>query len=69
MPLKLKLGKKSGRYDLSHELYVINVNIGDRLLRQCTLGPESTGRDCIDYLTQKLELAQVRVSAIVHLAL
>jgi hypothetical protein len=59
MPLKLKLGKKSGRYDLSHDLYVMQVTIGDEAVRQCTLGPESTGRDCIDYLVQKLEITQV----------
>uniref|UniRef100_A0A914XKK9 protein-tyrosine-phosphatase n=1 Tax=Plectus sambesii TaxID=2011161 RepID=A0A914XKK9_9BILA len=59
MPLKLKLGKKSGRYDLSQDLYVLKVFLADQELLQCTLGADSTGRDCIEYISQKLEIQQV----------
>uniref|UniRef100_A0A914RHA3 Uncharacterized protein n=1 Tax=Parascaris equorum TaxID=6256 RepID=A0A914RHA3_PAREQ len=43
MPLKLKWGKKSGRYDLSQDVYVLT----------------STAKQCMEYLSQKVDLNQL----------
>lgn len=59
MPLRLKWGKKSGRYDLSQDIYVLTVFIGDHAILQCTLTTESTALQCIEYLRQKVDLNQV----------
>ncbi|KAI6213649.1 FERM domain-containing protein [Aphelenchoides besseyi] len=58
MPLRLKWGKKSGRYDLSQEIYVLSVYVGDHLLVQCTLHSESTAHQCMHFLREKVELTQ-----------
>lgn len=59
MPLKLKWGKKSGRYDLDQEIYVLSVYVGDHLLVQCTLTTESTAQQCVHFLKEKVDLTQV----------
>lgn len=61
MPLKLKWGKKSGRYDLSQDVYVITVFIGDHPILQCTLTTDSTANQCMEYLSQKVDLNQVEM--------
>lgn len=61
MLLKFKLGKKSGRYDLSQDLYVLSVCMGDVVLAQCTLTTDSTAVQCMEYLRQKIDLNQVDV--------
>ncbi|CAJ0569545.1 unnamed protein product, partial [Mesorhabditis spiculigera] len=61
IPLKLRLGKKSGRYDLSQDVYVLAVNIGDKPVIQCTLSTESTARECIEYIQQKRGLQQIHM--------
>ncbi|KAK0411284.1 hypothetical protein QR680_005580 [Steinernema hermaphroditum] len=59
MPLKLKWGKKSGRYELSQDVYVLSIFIGEHLILQCTLTTESPAQQCIEYLRQKVDLNQV----------
>lgn len=61
MPLKLKWGKKSGRYDLSQDVYVLTVFVGDHPILQCTLTTESTAKQCMEYLSQKVDLNQVEM--------
>uniref|UniRef100_A0A915DC58 protein-tyrosine-phosphatase n=1 Tax=Ditylenchus dipsaci TaxID=166011 RepID=A0A915DC58_9BILA len=61
MPLKLKWGKKSGRYELSQEIYVLTIFVGDFSLIQCTLATESTARQCVDYLCEKMDLNQAEI--------
>ncbi|VDN00973.1 unnamed protein product [Thelazia callipaeda] len=61
MPLKLKWGKKSGRYDLSQDIYVLTVFLGDYAILQCTLTTESTASQCMEYLSQKVDLNQVEM--------
>ncbi|VDN27835.1 unnamed protein product [Gongylonema pulchrum] len=63
MPLKLKWGKKSGRYDLSQDIYVLTVFIGDYAILQCTLTTESTASQCMEYLSQKVDLNQVFINS------
>ncbi|MFH4980286.1 hypothetical protein AB6A40_006995 [Gnathostoma spinigerum] len=60
-PLKLKWGKKSGRYDLSQEIYVLTISIGDSPILQCTLTTDSTASQCVEYLSQKVDLNQVEM--------
>lgn len=64
MPLKLRLGKNSGRYDLSQDIYVLSVFVGDYLLVQCTLTSDSTALQCIAFLKEKIELAQSQFFAL-----
>uniref|UniRef100_A0A0N5AJX0 protein-tyrosine-phosphatase n=1 Tax=Syphacia muris TaxID=451379 RepID=A0A0N5AJX0_9BILA len=59
MPLKLKWGKKYGRYDLSQDVYVLIVYVGPNPCYQCTLTTDSTARQCMEYLSQKFGLNQV----------
>lgn len=59
MPLKLKWGKKSGRYDLSQDIYVLTIYIGEYAILQSTLSTESTAEQCMEYLSQKVDLNQV----------
>ncbi|VDM38543.1 unnamed protein product [Toxocara canis] len=61
MPLKLKWGKKSGRYDLSQDVYVLTIFVGDHPILQCTLTTESTAKQCMEYLSQKVDLNQVEM--------
>ncbi|OZC12185.1 hypothetical protein X798_00706 [Onchocerca flexuosa] len=61
MPLKLKWGKKSGRYDLSQDIYVLTVYLGNYAILQCTLTTESTASQCMEYLSQKVDLNQVEM--------
>ncbi|CAH0553349.1 unnamed protein product [Brassicogethes aeneus] len=58
MPFKLKL-KKSRHYSVvSKSLFVISVEILDGTIVECTLSSESTGQDCLDVVSQKLNLNQ-----------
>lgn len=60
MPLKLKLGRRYGRYELSKDIYVVSIElVEEQRVVQCTLTTESTGQDCMDYIAQRLELSQV----------
>lgn len=59
MPLKLKFGKKSGRYELSQDIYVLTILIGEAPLIQCTLTAESLAQQCLNYLREKINLNQV----------
>ncbi|TKR86555.1 hypothetical protein L596_011129 [Steinernema carpocapsae] len=61
MPLKLKWGKKSGRYELSQDVYVLSISIGEHPILQCTLTTESLAHKCIEYLRQKVDLNQVEM--------
>lgn len=61
MPLKLKWGKKSGRYELNQDIYVLTIYIGEVSLIQCTLTTDSTAQQCVDYLCEKFDLNQVLV--------
>lgn len=63
MPLKLKWGKKFGRYDLSQDVYVLIVYVGPNPCYQCTLTTDSTARQCMEYLSQKFGLNQVLLFA------
>ena len=59
MPLKLKWGKKSGRYELSQDIYVLTILLGEAPLTQCTLTTESLAQQCMNYLREKINLNQV----------
>ena len=59
--MKIFWGKRSGRYELSQDIFVLTVYVGDYSLAQCTLDENSTSRDCLDYLRQKLNLKQLEV--------
>ncbi|KAI1722797.1 protein-tyrosine phosphatase domain-containing protein [Ditylenchus destructor] len=61
MPLKLKFGKKSGSYELSQEIYVLCIFVGEYQLIQCTLTTESTARQCMHYLCEKIDLSQAEM--------
>lgn len=61
MPLKFKWGKKSGRYDISQDIYVLTIYVGEVALTQCTLATHSTPIDCMEYLRQKIDLNQVHL--------
>uniref|UniRef100_A0A0N4ZQ00 protein-tyrosine-phosphatase n=1 Tax=Parastrongyloides trichosuri TaxID=131310 RepID=A0A0N4ZQ00_PARTI len=56
--LKLKIGKKSGKYEISQDIFVVTIFICDKSLCQCTLNSESTPFSIIEYLTQKINLEQ-----------
>ncbi|MCP9262391.1 hypothetical protein DINM_005784 [Dirofilaria immitis] len=55
------MGQKSGRYDLSQDIYVLTVYLGDYAILQCTLTTESTASQCMEYLSQKVDLNQVEM--------
>uniref|UniRef100_A0AC34Q0T6 FERM domain-containing protein n=1 Tax=Panagrolaimus sp. JU765 TaxID=591449 RepID=A0AC34Q0T6_9BILA len=59
--MKIFWGKKSGRYELSQDIFVLNVKIVDYCIAQCTLDSNSTSRDCLDYLRQKLNIKQIEI--------
>ncbi len=63
MPLKLKVGKRKGCYELSKDLYVLSVQLMDdgQQPLQCTLSTVSSGKDCLEYVCQRLEIKQVRL--------
>ncbi|KAH7700883.1 tyrosine-protein phosphatase non-receptor type 21-like protein, partial [Aphelenchoides avenae] len=61
MPLKLKWGKKSGRYELSQDIYVLTVLLGEATLTQCTLTTESLAQQCMNYLREKIDLNQADI--------
>lgn len=61
MPLKLKLGRSSGRYELSEDIYILTVFIGDFPMAQCTLNSASTSADVFRYLGEKTGLGQPKI--------
>ena len=56
--MRIFWGKRSGRYDLSQDIFVLSIHVGDYPLIQCTLNSESTSRDCLEYLRHKIDLRQ-----------
>ena len=61
MPLKFKLKKSKQQYNVaSKSMYVITVELLDNAMLECTLTAESTGRDCMDNVSQRLGLQQGR---------
>ena len=57
----VKLIKKSRRqqYDVSSkDVFVLTVELLDNAVLECTLSAESTGRDCLDNVSQRLGLQQ-----------
>lgn len=58
VPKKLKLGKKSGKYTLSDDIYVLTVYAGEVPLIQCTLRNDSTAAQCMKYLRERHQLRQ-----------
>lgn len=59
MPFKLRL-KKSRQYNVvSKSLFVICVELLDGTSIECTLSAESSGRECLDNVCQRLGLQQV----------
>uniref|UniRef100_A0A7E4UZI0 protein-tyrosine-phosphatase n=1 Tax=Panagrellus redivivus TaxID=6233 RepID=A0A7E4UZI0_PANRE len=59
--MRIFWGKRSGQYELSQDIYVLAVYVGDIQLVQCTLNVDSTAADCLDYLRHKLEFRQSEV--------
>ncbi|XP_049955648.1 tyrosine-protein phosphatase non-receptor type 14 [Schistocerca serialis cubense] len=58
MPFRLRL-KKSRQYNVaSKSVYVICVELLDSTTIECTLSSESSGRDCLDNVCQRLTLQQ-----------
>ena len=59
MPLKFKLKKSKQQYNVaSKSMYVITVELLDNAMLECMLTAESTGRDCMDNVSQRLGLQQ-----------
>lgn len=59
MPNFFKLKKSKQQYNVaSKSVYVITVELLDNTLLECTLTSESTGRDCMDNVCQRLGLQQ-----------
>lgn len=59
MPFKLKVGKKTGSYELSRDVFVLAVQLLDGDQAQFTLSLETLGRECLDYVSQRLNIGQV----------
>lgn len=58
MPFKLKL-KKSRQYNVvTKNFFIISVELLDNTVVECTLSAESTGKDCLGNVCQKLGLHQ-----------
>ena len=56
---KLRLKKSKQQYNVaSKSVYVITVELLDNALLECTLTAESTGRDCMGNVCQRLGLQQ-----------
>uniref|UniRef100_A0A914YV08 protein-tyrosine-phosphatase n=1 Tax=Panagrolaimus superbus TaxID=310955 RepID=A0A914YV08_9BILA len=62
--MRIFWGKRSGRYDLSQDIFVLTINVGEYSLIQCTLNSESTSRDCLEYLRHKIDLRQREIFGI-----
>ena len=59
MPFKLRLKKSKQQYNVaSKSVYVITVELLDNAQLECTLTSESTGRDCMANVCQRLGLQQ-----------
>lgn len=64
MPLKLRVGKRSGAYELARDVFVVTIRLLEEGASvQCTLGTASPGADVLDFLALRLQLPQVHLSA------
>jgi hypothetical protein len=64
MPFKLRL-KRSRQYNVvSKSLFVICVELLDGTSIECTLSAESSGRECLDNVCQRLGLQQVMIKLV-----
>jgi len=67
MPLKL-LKRSSKQYNvINKSTFVISVELLDNGFMECTLDSDSTGRDCLFNISQRLGLHQVQISYIQNL--
>lgn len=59
MPFGLRF-KKTRRYDISTKnIYMVEVQMLDGSYLECTLTADSTGHECLDGISQKIELQEV----------
>ena len=59
MPFGLRF-KKTRRYDISTKnIYMVEVQMLDGSYLECTLTSDSTGHECLDGISQKIELQEV----------
>jgi len=59
MPFGLRF-KRTRRYDISTKnLFIVVVQVLDGSYLECTLNADSTGHDCLDAISQKVELQEV----------
>ena len=60
MPLTIRMGRRSGAYELTKDLHVVDIDVacGSSSL-QWTLGSESTAYAAIEYIAQRLDVDQV----------
>ena len=62
MPFKFGM-HKACRYAVSSKCaFIVCVHLLDRPLMDCVLTFESTGRDCLDNVAQRIQLTDVRDS-------
>lgn len=60
MPLKLLFRGKARKYDVSSKnAYVVCVRLLDNSLMECTLSSDSIGQECLENISQRIELGQV----------
>lgn len=61
MPFKLKL-KRTKRYEVSSKnAYVVGIHMLDSSFLECTLSSDSKGGECLDSISQRIELSEVGV--------
>ena len=59
MPFKWRL-KKTKRYEISTKnAFIVGVYLLDNSFLECTLTSDSTGRECLESIGQRIELAEV----------
>ncbi|XP_060590251.1 tyrosine-protein phosphatase non-receptor type 21-like [Ruditapes philippinarum] len=60
MPFGLRF-KKTRRYDISTKnIYMVEVQMLDGSYLECTLTSDSTGHECLDGISQKIELQEIQ---------
>lgn len=60
MPFGLRF-KKTRRYDISTKnIYMVEVQMLDGSYLECTLTADSTGHECLDGISQKIELQEIQ---------
>ncbi|KAK3599016.1 hypothetical protein CHS0354_007483 [Potamilus streckersoni] len=60
MPFGLKF-KRTRRYEISTKnVFMVEVQMLDGSYLECTLTPDSVGRECLEAIAQKIELAEVQ---------